>query len=111
MKINHDDMKYAFYNEAFKNKVLVPFLDQCYYLVQIADFEVDVIAHFGSPNDYYTQAQRFSVIKFGSQCDLIIPLHPGKCKFESLIPEDGSIWHLKAGIDPIVKITRGKDNV
>lgn len=111
LKINHDDMKYAFYNEAYKNKVMAPYLDQHYWLVQIADFEVDVIAHFGAPNDYYTQGLRFSVIKFGSQCDLIIPMHKGKCQFKSLIPDDGSIYHVKAGIDKLVSVERGPKNV
>jgi phosphatidylserine decarboxylase len=110
LKIDYDNMKYAFYNEAYKNKILVPHLDQSYWLIQIADFEVDVIAHFGKQMDFFTQGERFSVIKFGSQVDLILPLYPGKCKFKSLVPDDG-IYHVQAGVDPIVRIARGKDNL
>jgi phosphatidylserine decarboxylase len=103
MQINYNDCRYAFYNEAYKNTILAPRLDQKYYLVQIADFEVDVIAHFGGNNDFYTQAERFSVIKFGSQTDLIIPLE-GKKKFKSLIPDDGETYHVCAGVDAIVQV-------
>jgi len=103
MKLDYNVMRYAFYNEAYKNKVVCPWLDQFYWIVQIADFEVDVIAHFGGRNNYYTQAERFSVIKFGSQCDVIIPLE-GKKKFKSLIPDTGEIFHVQAGIDKIVEI-------
>lgn len=101
--IDYNDCKYAFYNEAYKNKIIAPYLDQYYYLLQIADFEVDVVAHFGDQNAFFTQGERFSVVRFGSQCDLIIPLHKGKAKFKSLIPTD-SVYHLKAGVDQIVKI-------
>ncbi len=103
MKINYNDCRYAFYNEAFKNAILCPHLNQIYYLMQIADFEVDVIAHFGNQNDYYTQGEQFSVIRFGSQVDLIIPFK-GKKKFKSLIPDTGEIFHIQAGVDPIVSI-------
>jgi phosphatidylserine decarboxylase len=103
LQLDYNLMTYAFYNETYKNKVLVPYLDQSYWLLQIADFEVEVIAHFGGQNDYYTQGERFSVIKFGSQVDLIIPFK-GKKKFKSLIPDDGETWHVQAGLDAIIEV-------
>jgi hypothetical protein len=42
---------------------------------------------------------------------LILPIHPGKCTFKSLIPDDGNIWHVQAGVDAVVRITRGAKNV
>jgi phosphatidylserine decarboxylase len=102
LKINHDEMKYSFYNETMKNKVLVPYLNQHYWLLQIADFEVDVIVTFGDQNQYYSQGDRFSLVRLGSQVDLILPFD--KVKFKSLIPDDGNIYHVKAGKDQLAKI-------
>lgn len=104
--INHDEMKYAFYNEAMKNKILVPYLNQSYFLMQIADFEVDVIVEFGPQNNFYIQGERFSLVRLGSQVDLIIPFSNKSVKFESLIPNDGEIYAVTAGIDKLVKIIR-----
>jgi len=104
LEIDHDVMKYAFCNEAYKNEIMAPHLNQKYYMMQIADFEVDVIAHFGGQHDFFTQGERFSVIKFGSQVDLVIPFM-SKRKFKSLIPDDGEIWHVQAGVDAIVQIS------
>ena len=103
LQIDSNDLRYAFYNESYKNKVVCPWLDHEYYMMQIADFEVDVIAHFGGRSNYYTQGERFSVIKFGSQVDLIVPLKGDK-KFKSLIPDDGEIYHIRAGKYQIIEI-------
>jgi phosphatidylserine decarboxylase len=103
--IDHNEMRYSFYNEAMKNKVLVPYLNQHYWILQIADFEVDVIVAFGEQNEFYTQCSRFSLVRLGSQVDLIIPLKNKNIQFQSLIPEDG-IYHVIAGEDQLVRILR-----
>lgn len=105
-KIDHDEMRYAFYNEAMKNKIQAPWLNQNYWILQIADFEVDVIVPFGQQNDFFTQCERFSLVRLGSQVDIVIPIKESGVKFECLIPEDGEIYHVTAGEDKIVKIIR-----
>jgi len=103
LKLDHDVMRYAFFNEAMKNEILVPYLKQCYYILQIADFEVDVIVPFNIQNTFYTQGERFSLVRFGSQVDLIIPFRNGT-RYKCLIPDDGEIYHVKAGLDQLVRI-------
>jgi phosphatidylserine decarboxylase len=103
MSINPNSLNYALYNERVKNRIFYPKIDQYYWIIQIADFEVDVIAHFAKPNEYYTQGERFAVVRMGSQVDLIIPLIGNQIIFTPLITE-GGVWHVEAGIDQIVKI-------
>jgi phosphatidylserine decarboxylase len=103
LKIDYSTMKYALYNERVKNKIVCPKLNQHYWIVQIADYEVDVISHFGDSGQYYTQGERFSVVRMGSQCDLIIPFINKKLKFRSLV-DDKAGYHVEAGIDSLVEI-------
>jgi phosphatidylserine decarboxylase len=102
--IDTRNFNYALYNERVRNRIYCPQIKQHYWLVQIADMEVDVIAHFAKPNEMYTQGERFSVVRLGSQCDLIIPFINKKIKFESLVKVH---HHVEAGIDKIVKIEKG----
>ena len=102
--INHDEMRYSFYNEAMKNRVFVPYLNQSYYLLQIADFEVDVICPFSPSGSDFTQGERFSLVRLGSQMDLIIPFTNPKLKFKSLIPE-GAVYHVEGGTDRLVEVS------
>lgn len=108
LEIDSNDMKYAIYNERFKNRIYYPMINQHYYLIQIADYEVDVISHFDDQNKYYTQGERFSVVRMGSQCDLIIPFINPDIEFKSLV-DDKILFHLEGGMDELVKIVkRGK---
>jgi phosphatidylserine decarboxylase len=102
LKINHNEMKYSFYNETMKNKIMVPYLNQSYWLLQIADWEVDVVCPFSPSGQYFTQGERFSLVRLGSQVDVIIPI-VGENKFRCLVPDDG-IYHLTAGVDNIVEV-------
>jgi len=104
LRIREDQLKYAFYNERTLNKIFCPWINQHYYILQIADFEVDVIVPFEDQNYFYTQGERFSLVRLGSQVDLVIPLAKD-VHVESLV--DGKeLWHVEAGTDKLVKILR-----
>jgi len=83
------------------NKIYSPSLDYTYYLIQIGDEDVSVISHFtNKQNDLFTQNERFSLIRWGSQVDLVLPLD-NRYDFE-LVLED--TMHVNAGLDKLVKI-------
>ena len=108
LDFDYDKMNYALVNERVKNTIYFPYLNQPYYLLQIADFEVDVISHFRDQNEYFTQGERFSAIHLGSQVDLIIPFINPILEFESMV-DDKIRFHVEAGVDELVKIHNGKD--
>jgi phosphatidylserine decarboxylase len=100
-KINPANLEYLKYNERMWNKIYSPSIDYTYYLIQIADEDVNVIVPFTTDqNDLFAQNERFSLIRWGSQVDLILPLDE-RFDFE-LCQEDHT--HLEAGIDPLIKI-------
>jgi len=87
-------------NARMQNRFYIPRLDYSYYIVQIADYEVDVIQHFTTKqNQVFHQGERFSFIRWGSQCNLIMPLRDD-LKIKPLIPP---MLHVKAGLDKIVQ--------
>jgi phosphatidylserine decarboxylase len=99
--INPNNMEYLKFNERMYNKIYVPSLDYTYHLVQIADEDVNVIAHFtNKQHDIFAQNERFSLIRWGSQVDLVLPLDD-RFDFE-LVLED--TMHVNAGLDKLVKI-------
>ena len=99
--INPNNMEYLKFNERMYNKIYVPSLDYTYHLVQIADEDVNVIAPFtNQQNDVFAQNERFSLIRWGSQVDLVLPLDE-RFDFE-LVLED--TMHVNAGLDKLVKI-------
>lgn len=104
MKIDIDNLKYEYYNERTLFKVFAPLLKQHYFILLTADFEVDTICPFQRPNESFTQGERFCLVRMGSQCTLVIPFINKKIQFASMIPEDGEIYHIEAGIDDIVHI-------
>jgi hypothetical protein len=88
-------------NERMFNKIYSPRLDYTYYLIQIADEDVDVIAHFiHDQNSLVSQNDRFSLIRWGSQVDLVLPLDK-RYNFE-LIHSDTT--HVEAGVDKLIKL-------
>jgi phosphatidylserine decarboxylase len=94
--------RYLLNNQRVVNRVFSMELQQHYYLLQVADYDVDAITPFElKQNQMLSQNQRFSQIRYGSQVDLIIPL--SKHFNYKLIIETG--FHVEAGIDPLVKIT------
>src|SRR5438094_84053 len=76
-------------------------LAQPYYVLQIADQDIDRITPFVlRQNQLVAQGQRFSQVRYGSQVELIVPLS-SQVDFEP-VQETGD--HVEAGIDPIVKV-------
>jgi phosphatidylserine decarboxylase len=100
-KINPANMEYLKYNERMWNQIYSPSLDYTYYLIQIADEDVNVISHFtNDQNDIFAQNERFSQIRWGSQVDLVLPLD-NRFDFELCLD---NAMHVQAGIDKLIKI-------
>jgi phosphatidylserine decarboxylase len=101
--IDHNHGEYLHSNQRVLNRVYVPALQQYYYVLQIADYDVDRITPFDLRQNAWTgQNRRFSQIRFGSQVDLIIPLSR-QYEFKTLL-EVGT--HVEAGVDPLVRVIR-----
>lgn len=99
--VNTDNMEYLKNNERMINTIYSPSLDYKYHVVQIADEDVDVISHFTQEqNELYSQNDRFSLIRWGSQCDLVLPLDK-RYDFELCVENH---MHIESGIDKLVKI-------
>ena len=89
-------------NQRMLNEIECTDLGMTYYLLQIADYDVDSIMPFElAQNEPCYQGERFSMIRYGSQVDLVIPLSDKRQL--SLVQPDGV--HVEAGLDPLVKIT------
>lgn len=98
--INPNNMSYLKYNERMLNQIYSPFLDYTYYVLQIADEDVNVIAPFKKQQDLCFQNERFGFIRWGSMNEIVLPLDE-RYNFE-LIQDD--YVHVEGGIDPLVKI-------
>ena len=98
--INPDNMDYLKYNERMFNEIYVPTLNYKYYVIQIADEDVNVIAPFKKQQDTCVQNERFGLIRWGSQVDLVLPLTED-FTFELLLENE---MHINAGVDRLVKI-------
>ena len=99
--INPNNMDYLKFNERMSNQIYVPSLDYTYHIIQIADEDVNVIAPFKQQRDLCTQNERFSLIRWGSQVDLVLPLDE-RYTFDLLLNET---MHINAGLDKLIKIT------
>lgn len=98
--------EYLLTNQRVINKVFSQDLGQHYYVLQVADYDVDCITPFNlRQNQPFAQNQRFSQIRYGSQVDLIIPLSK-RFDFEPLIDTG---MHIEAGVDPLVKISEKRE--
>ena len=102
--INPNNMDYLKYNERVLNTVYNSTLDYTYHIVQIADEDVNVIAPFKQQGDLCTQNERFSLIRWGSQVDLVLPIDK-RFSFELLLKET---MHVNAGLDKLIKINYAK---
>ncbi|MEA3273993.1 MAG: phosphatidylserine decarboxylase [Pseudomonadota bacterium] len=92
---------YLFNNQRVVNRVYSIELQQHYYVLQVADYDVDCITPFRlKQNQVFAQNQRFSMIRYGSQVDLIIPLSE---RFD-LITLLSAGMHVEAGVDPAVRV-------
>ena len=89
---------YLYNNARMINTFYVPELDYKYYVVQVADYDVNTIMHFSPFQDRLAfQCDRFSFIRWGSQCNMIFPLRKD-LNIKPLIPKD---MHVEAGVDKI----------
>ncbi len=103
--INPNNMDYLKYNERVLNTIYNSSLDYTYHIVQIADEDVNVIAPFKQQGDLCTQNERFSLIRWGSQVDLVLPID-SRYQFELLLKET---MHVNAGLDKLIKINYAKN--
>ena len=100
--IDHDKADYLHDNQRLLNRIYAPALGQNYYVLQIADYDVNCVTPFNLGQRVpVTQNERFSQIRFGSQVDLIIPRSP-RFNFE---PVQQTGMHVEAGVDPLVAVT------
>ncbi|MBU1658182.1 phosphatidylserine decarboxylase [bacterium] len=103
LAVNTENAQYLFSNQRMLNTVFCMDLQQEYYILQIADYDVDCITPFHlKQHKNFAQNQRFSQIRYGSQVDLIIPLS----EHFDYTPLLEAGMHVEAGVDPIVKITK-----
>ena len=96
-----DDMGYLFPNERCIVRCYAPRLKTSYYLIQIAERDVDEISNWGY--EHQMQGERYGMVRFGSQLDLIIPLKKNENRFRMLAKEN---WHVEAGLDPLVEVLK-----
>jgi len=101
--INPNNLEWLQNNERMCNTIYSPTLDYEYYVVQIADDDVDVIMPFSlEQNEPYNQNERFSFVRWGSCCELVLPLDQ-RYDFE-LLQEDHT--HVECCYDPLIYIHR-----
>ena len=102
LRIPADSLEYLHHNQRVLNRVYAPHLEQEYYVLQVADYDVDcIVPHKLKQNRPVFQGQRFSQVRYGSQVDLIVPL---SSRFDfDLVQDTGD--HVEAGIDPLIRVT------
>jgi len=101
--INPNNLEWLQFNERMANTIYSPTLDYTYYVVQIADDDVDVIMPFSlDQNEPYNQNERSHFIRWGSQVELVLPIDP-RYDFELLQEEH---THIECCIDALVQIHR-----
>jgi len=107
LRISTDSLEYLHHNQRMINRIYSPELSQSYYLLQIADYDVDCITPFQLKQNYpVVQGQRFSQVRYGSQVDLIVPLSP---RFEFTTIQN-TRDHVEAGVTPLIKVTERTRN-
>jgi phosphatidylserine decarboxylase len=103
LRVPTDSMEYLHHNQRMVNRIFSSELGQTYYVLQIADYDVDCVTPFHlKQNQAAAQGERFSMIRYGSQVDLIVPL---SSRFD-LTTLQNTGEHVEAGIDPLIKVTR-----
>jgi phosphatidylserine decarboxylase len=102
LRVSTDSLDYLHHNQRMLNRIDSVELGQSYYVLQIADYDVDCITPFQlKQHKPFAQGQRFSQVRYGSQVDLIVPLSP---RFDlATVQEVGH--HVEAGMDPLIKLT------
>ncbi|MEU0517578.1 phosphatidylserine decarboxylase [Streptosporangium sp. NPDC006007] len=102
LRIDLWSAEYLRHNQRMVNHVYVSELGQEYYILQVADYDVDKITPFELRQNWPArQGARFSQIRYGSQVDLIIPLSD-RFEFEPTQPVG---HHVQAAVDTLVRIS------
>lgn len=103
LRIPTETLGYLHHNQRMVNRIYSSELGQSYYVLQVADYDVDCITPFDlKQNQAAAQGERFSMIRYGSQVDLIVPLS-ARFDFETL---QHTTDHVEAGLDPLIKVTK-----
>jgi len=102
LNINPDKLKYLFQNEKLVSTIYSPDIKGRYYIVQIADKDVNCIVNWGE-GDFLQQGERLGMIRWGSQVDLVIPITEKSPKYKILVKK---FDHVKAGLDKLVRIKK-----
>jgi phosphatidylserine decarboxylase len=105
LRIPEASLEYLHHNQRMVNKVSCADLGLSYYMLQIADYDVDCVTPFSlKQNQPACQGERFSQVRYGSQVDLIIPL---SSRFD-FVPMQETGCHVEAGLDPIIRVVEKK---
>ncbi|WP_082073284.1 phosphatidylserine decarboxylase [Pseudomonas sp. LFM046] len=100
-----DMLDYLHHNQRMVNRIDSPELGLSYFVLQIADYDVDCITPFTLKQHHAVyQGERFSQIRYGSQVDLIVPLS-SRFVFETL---QSTGDHVEAGVDALIRISESK---
>lgn len=100
-RVDTREAHYLHNNQRVLNRVYSSVLRDWYFLLQVADYDVDSITPFElKQNRPCVQNQRFSQIRYGSQVDLIVPLSD-EHDFEFL--HDVGV-HVEAGVDTLLRL-------
>ena len=101
LRVSLDDAEYLHYNQRMLNRFDSVALGQSYFVLQIADYDVDRIVPFDlRQRQPRRQGERFSQIRFGSQVDLIVPLS----EWHEFVPVHKVGSHVEAGVDALIRI-------
>jgi phosphatidylserine decarboxylase len=105
LRIPTESLGYLHHNQRMVNRIYSSELGGPYYVLQIADYDVDCVTPFDlKQNQAAAQGERFSMVRYGSQVDLIVPLSK---RFDfKLLQQTGC--HVEAGIDPLFKLVGKK---
>ena len=104
LRLPTNGSRYLHHNQRVVNRVDSSELGNTYFLLQIADYDVDCITPFElKQNQPVQQGERFSMIRYGSQVDLIVPVS----ERYQLAPTQRPGFHVKAGIDTVVAVSVG----
>jgi phosphatidylserine decarboxylase len=107
LRVAPAEAEYLHHNQRMVNRVDASPLDERYFILQIADYDVDCITPFElKQNQPCLQGQRFSQIRYGSQVDLIIPLS----ERWHFVPTQAVHCHVEAGVDTLVAVHEQQTN-
>jgi phosphatidylserine decarboxylase len=101
LRISLEGADYLHENQRMVNRIDSMQIGQSYFILQVADYDVDSITPFELRQNWpVAQGKRFSQIRYGSQVDLIVPLSP-QWQF---VPTQPVHCHVEAGIDTVIEI-------